>query len=351
MIERKFVKQNLKEYEVTEFLFQELTRAGLSEVKLQRTPVGQKIVVKASRPGLVVGKGGSNINKITRKLEEEFGFENPQIEIEEVKDFRGNATITAEMIANTLERFGPTRFKGTGHKSLSNVMNSGALGVEILISGKIPSSRSRTWRFYQGYLKKCGEVATTEVDTAYQTAFLKTGSVGIQVRIMPGDIELPDHLEVAEEPEVEEVKEEDETEAIKEIKEKAAKAQKQKEEAEKKAKETKKAEDKKPSTKEEKEAEKETSKKTDKKPAPKKEKEEADVEKKTKENEEAKPVEESVEHIDAPNSNNTKKEMKEYLDYYGVEYKSSMLKDEIYDLVKETKSKHSKKATDSNKSE
>lgn len=322
MIERKFVKQNLKEYEVTQFLFGELTRAGLSEVKLQRTPVGQKIVVKASRPGLVVGKGGSNINKITKKLEEEFGFENPQIEIEEVKDFRGNATITAEMIANTLERFGPTRFKGTGHKSLQNVMNSGALGVEILISGKIPSSRSRTWRFYQGYLKKCGEVATTEVDTAYQTAFLKTGSVGIQVRIMPGDIKLPDHLEVEEEPQVEEVKEEDETEAIKEIKEKAKKAQNKKDKKSKSSKEEDKKE-----------------KKADKKETKPKAKETKEVEKK------------EVKHIDAPNSNNTKAEMKEYLDHYNVDYKSSMLKDEIYDLVKETKSKHSKKETDSNKSE
>lgn len=348
MIERKFVKQNLKEYEVTQFLFKELTRAGLSEVKLQRTPVGQKIVVKASRPGLVVGKGGSNINKITRKLEEEFGFENPQIEIEEVTDFRGNATITAEMIANTLERFGPTRFKGTGHKSLQNVMNSGALGVEILISGKIPSSRSRTWRFYQGYLKKCGEVAISEVDTAYQTAFLKTGSVGIQVRIMPGDIKLPDHLEVAEEPEVEEVKEEDETEAIKEIKKKAAEAQKKKEEAQKASKDKAGKEESKEKTKDEASKDKKTPKKdkSEEKPATKKEK----PSKPTKESK-PKTKKEEIEYIDAPNSNNTKAEMKAYLDHYKVEYKSSMLKDEIYELVKKTKSKHSKKETDSNKSE
>ena len=200
MIERKFVSQNVREYQVKMFLFTELTRAGLADVNLQRTPLGDKIVVHASRPGLVVGKGGANISKLTNDLKNKFGLENPQIEIEEVKDFRGNAAITAEMIANSLERFGTQRFKGVGHKTLETVMSSGALGVEILISGKIPSSRAKTWRFYQGYLKKCGDISISGVDEAKQVAKLKTGVVGIQVKIMPGTTILPDKIEIVEEP-------------------------------------------------------------------------------------------------------------------------------------------------------
>lgn len=234
MIERKFVQQNIKEFQIKEYLFKELSRVGLSDVKLQRTPLGEKIIVSASRPGMVVGKGGANISRLTQALKVQFKLENPQIEIEEVTDPRGNVAITAEMIANSLERFGSARFKGIGHKTLATVMSSGALGVEILISGKIPSSRAKTWRFYQGYLKKCGDISISGVDKAQQIAKLKTGVVGIQVSIMPGTTILPDKIQLIDEIQtvVEEVKDGDE--AAKDIKEKVKKAEKPKKKAMKK---------------------------------------------------------------------------------------------------------------------
>lgn len=203
MIERKFVSQNMKEFLVKDYLFKELTRVGLSGVALQRTPLGEKVIISASRPGLVVGKGGANIARLTKELQSRFDLENPQIEIEEVKDPRGNAAITAEMIANSLERFGSARFKGVGHKAIRSVIDSGSLGVEILISGKIPSSRAKTWRFYEGYLKKCGDVAVSGVDESKQVAKLKTGIVGIQVKIMPSSTVLPDKLAIKDVSEVE----------------------------------------------------------------------------------------------------------------------------------------------------
>jgi small subunit ribosomal protein S3 len=199
MIERKFVSQNMKEFLVKDYLFKELSRVGLSDVTLHRTPLGEKIVIVASRPGLIVGKGGGNITRLTRELKDKFGLENPQIEIEEVKNSRSDAAITAEMIANSLERFGSARFKGVGHKAMSDVMGSGALGVEILISGKIPSSRAKTWRFYQGYLKKCGDVSVSGVNASIQAAKLKSGIVGVQVRIMPESTVLPDKISLKSE--------------------------------------------------------------------------------------------------------------------------------------------------------
>ena len=119
MIERKFVKQNMKEFEVKEYVAKQLSRVGLSDVKLQRTPLGEKIIISASRPGLVVGRGGANITKLTKDLKEKFNFENPQIEIDEVAVIAADANIVAEMIANSLERFGPQRFKGIGHKAMA----------------------------------------------------------------------------------------------------------------------------------------------------------------------------------------------------------------------------------------
>ena len=199
MIERKFVSQNIKEFQVKEFIAKSLVRAGLSNVKLQRTPLGEKITIAASRPGIVVGRSGSNITKLTQELKAKFDLDNPQIEIEEVQQISLDPNIVAEMIASSLERFGSTRFKSIGHKMMGEIMHSGALGVEILISGKIPSSRAKTWRFYQGYLKKCGDPALTGVDRADTTAHQKTGAVGIKVKIMPPTTKLPDKIEILDE--------------------------------------------------------------------------------------------------------------------------------------------------------
>jgi small subunit ribosomal protein S3 len=222
MIERKFVAQNIRELEIKEYLYAELGKVGLSNVKLQKTPLGEKILVSASRPGLVVGKGGANIARLTRELKEKFSLENPQIEIEEVTDPRGNAAITAEVIANSLERYGPVRFKGIGHKAISTIMDSGAHGVEILISGKIPSARAKTWRFYQGYLKKCGDISIAGVDKSKQVAKLKSGVVGIQVNVMPITTSLPDKITFKSE------------EQVKQEKEDAVKREEEKKEAEEK---------------------------------------------------------------------------------------------------------------------
>jgi len=194
MIERKFVAEKIKEHLIQRHIMDSLSNVGHSHTKLQKTPLGEKIIIFASRPGLIVGRKGENIKKLTKALKKKFALENPQIEINEIEKVHLDASIVAERIASTLERFGPQKFKGISHKTMSDVMRAHALGVEILISGKIPSSRARRWRFYTGYLKKCGDIALTGVNTAYRVAKLKTGIVGIQVRIMGPDVVLPDNI-------------------------------------------------------------------------------------------------------------------------------------------------------------
>ena len=197
-IERKFIQQNLKEFQIKEHIFSSLGKVGVAGVKLQRTPLGEKILVHCSKPGLVVGRGGASIQRLTVELKERFGLENPQIEIAELANPMIEPEILAEMISNSLERFGAGRFKGVGHKAMSEAMRSGALGVEILISGKIPSRRAKTWRFYNGYLKKCGDVAIAGVNIAYRIAKLKTGVVGVKVSVMPPTTILPDRIDLIE---------------------------------------------------------------------------------------------------------------------------------------------------------
>ena len=194
MIVDKIMKQKLKDYRIQEYIKNTFGQVAVSGSKLQMTPLGEKVVIYSSRPGMVVGRKGQSIKLLTQNLKKIFKLENPQIEISEVEHPNLDADVIAGRIASSLERFGSQRFKGVGHRALSDVMGAGALGVEILVSGKIPSSRAKRWRFYQGYLKKSGDVALTGVRVAYTSAKLKTGTVGIQVRIMPPTTGLPDSI-------------------------------------------------------------------------------------------------------------------------------------------------------------
>ena len=176
MIERKFVAQKLKEYQIQDYIKYNLKNVGHSHTKMIKTPLGEKIVIYASRPGLIVGRKGQNIKDLTKVLKKKFELENPQIEISEVGDINLDANIVAERITSSLERFGAEKFKAIGHKTMESVMNAGAMGVEIIVSGKIPSSRAKSWRFYAGYLKKCGDIAVSGVNKAQGQAKLKTGA-------------------------------------------------------------------------------------------------------------------------------------------------------------------------------
>jgi small subunit ribosomal protein S3 len=210
MIEREFVEQKMKEYRIQEYISDNLKNVGHSHTKLQRTPLGEKIIVFTSRPGLIVGRKGQNINKLTASLKKKFGLENPQIEISEVEDINLDAQIVAERIASSLERFGSRRFKAVMHKVMEDTMNAGALGIEIVIAGKVPSARAKSWRVFNGYLKKCGDIAKTGVRRAQAQAKLKSGVIGIKVSITPADIKLPDDVKVMDKSEkVEEEKKEE----------------------------------------------------------------------------------------------------------------------------------------------
>lgn len=200
MIERNIVAERLKEFEIKEYISDNLKKVGHSYTTLQRTPLGHKIIIYASRPGLIVGRQGESIKRLTNVLKERFSLDNPQIEVGEIKDVYLDPHIVAEMISNSLERFGSNRFKGIMHQMLDNVLKAGARGVEIILSGKLPSKRARSWRVYGGYLKKSGDCAIDNVKRAKYQALLKSGTVGIKVSIMPPDVELPDYVEILETP-------------------------------------------------------------------------------------------------------------------------------------------------------
>ena len=227
MIERKFVAEKMREFLVYDYMFKEMGAGKFSSFEIKRTPLGEKIIIYTSRPGLIVGKKGDNIKKLTRVLKGKFKMENPQIEVSEITNPFLDAQSMSEQIVSTMERFGPRRFKSTGYKTLQRIMDSGAKGVEIIISGRgLPGSRAKSWRFYSGYLKKSGDVSMSLMDYGMCVANLNSGSVGVKVKILHPNVILPDTITFLEQVKpkikVEEIKEEKIEEIkVEEIKEKA----------------------------------------------------------------------------------------------------------------------------------
>ena len=192
-LEKKFIKEGIRNRNLEEFLSSEFDRAGYSHSLIQRTPLSIRITVFANKPGLIIGRGGKNIEAITNILKERFGFENPQLDVQEIENPDLDAHIIAKWMASSIER--GLNYKRVANVALERVMHAGAAGVALRIAGKIGGDMGRTEKFASGYLKYSGEPAESMVDTAYAHANVKLGMIGIQVRIMK---EAPAELEIAE---------------------------------------------------------------------------------------------------------------------------------------------------------
>ncbi|NJE54818.1 30S ribosomal protein S3 [Thermococcus sp. 21S9] len=193
-IERYFIKEGVKEMLIDEYLEKELRRGGYGGLDIKKTPLGTKVIIFAASPGYVIGRGGRRIRELTRILERQFGLENPQIEVEEIKNPYLNAKVQAVRLAQALER--GIHFRRAAYSAIRAIMRNGARGVEIRLSGKLTGERAKSVRFYQGYLAKVGNPAETLVSKGYAQALLKLGVIGVKVAIMPPDARLPDEIEV-----------------------------------------------------------------------------------------------------------------------------------------------------------
>ena len=194
MIEKDFVQEGLRRTRIDEYLEKELERAGYGGMEVQITPLGTMVIVYAERPGMVIGRGGKNVRTITNTLKNEFGLDNPQIEVKEVEVPELNPKIMAYKISNMLQR--GMHFRRVAYSTIRRIMGAGAQGVEVTISGKIRGSRSAVAKFVEGYIKKCGEPSIRLVEEGFATAELKPGVFGIYVRIMPPETVLPDSVEI-----------------------------------------------------------------------------------------------------------------------------------------------------------
>ncbi|HIH52359.1 30S ribosomal protein S3 [Candidatus Pacearchaeota archaeon] len=195
MEERNIVKFKKEEFSMREKIKEEIGKGKVSRVKIEYAPIGERIIISTSKPGLIIGRGGERIEQLTDMIRKKFKLENPHIEIDEIKNPEFDAQLIADELALGLERFGPLKFKVLAYKALQRIMKAGALGAELRLTGKLPSARAKSWRFAQGYLKKTGDTANA-VDRVQSIAHTKPGVVGVKVSILHPDAVLKDRIKI-----------------------------------------------------------------------------------------------------------------------------------------------------------
>ncbi len=204
--ERKFIKESIRRQLLKEHLFRETQRAGFGGLSVARTPLGTHISLIAERPGMVIGRRGATINRLTDEVENLFGFDNPQIEVQEAEVPALNPGIMAQKLSIALEK--GWHFRRAGHSTVMRIMDAGARGCQVEISGKLTGDRHRTVKFRQGHIKYCGEPKHQWMRVAITTAAKKSGVLGLKVLIMDPDAKLPDEIELLPPEELTEVFEE-----------------------------------------------------------------------------------------------------------------------------------------------
>lgn len=187
------MKNNFRNLELDEFLSETLRDAGYGRVDVQKTPIGTRITLSVTRPGLVIGRKGTGIKDLTSKLEQKFGLSNPQISVIELEAPELNPKIMCNRIAQLIER--GTAFRRAAIWTNNTIMNAGALGVEITVAGKLRSERAHFEKHAVGLVPKSGDVANKVVRYGITHVRTKMGLMGIQLKIaikneMPREFEM-----------------------------------------------------------------------------------------------------------------------------------------------------------------
>ncbi len=182
MKERLFIKKMKEQVFMKEFIREYFADSRCGEIEIQYTPIGTRIIVYTTSPGLVIGAGGERIRALSEKLTKDHGIENPQIDVQKIQEPDLDPHIVANSIAGGLEN--RVNFKRLGKYYLERIMNAGAIGVEIIIKGKLSGEKARKERFVAGYIKKSGEPKEKDVVFGRSIARPSLGAVAVNVSIM-----------------------------------------------------------------------------------------------------------------------------------------------------------------------
>ena len=178
---KNVIKDNYNAMLLNEFLRKEIKDAGFSKVDITKTPTGTRVTLYVTRPGIVIGKKGFGIKALTQKLETDYGLKNPQISVEEISKPELSPTVMCNRMGSHIER--GTAFRRATMWTLQQIMDGGAMGVQITVSGKLRGDRSAFEKHTAGILPRSGHHAEIIVDEDIAHVQTPMGLIGIRIRI------------------------------------------------------------------------------------------------------------------------------------------------------------------------
>ena len=203
---KSVIKDNYNMMLLNDFLREEIKEAGFHKVDISKTPSGTKIILHVTRPGIVIGRKGVGIKQLTEKVESDFGFKNPQISVEEIPKAELSPNVMCNRLAAHIER--GTAFRRATMWTINQIMEAGAMGVQITISGKLRGDRSAFEKHTQGILPRAGNYAKNIVSEDVTHTKTPMGLIGIKIRIAKKEKLVPEFkLEETLKPKIEETNE------------------------------------------------------------------------------------------------------------------------------------------------
>jgi small subunit ribosomal protein S3 len=187
---KNVIKDNYNMMLLKDYLRAKIKDAGFANAEVSKTPTGTRIVLHVTRPGIVIGRKGTGIKELTEKLETDFGMKNPQIAVEEITKPELSPEVMCNRMASHLER--GTAFRRATMWTIQQIMEGGAMGVEITISGKLRGDRSAFEKHRQGILPRAGHHADVIVSDDIAHVETAMGLIGVRIRIAQKEKLIPE---------------------------------------------------------------------------------------------------------------------------------------------------------------
>lgn len=181
---RKFVADGVFYSEINELFCKELAEIGYAGVEVRVTPLRTEIIIKATRTQDVLGEKGQRIRELTSVVQKRFNF--PEGGVELYAERVANRGLCAQTQAESLKYklLGGLAVRRACYGVLRFVMESGAKGAEVSVSGKVRGQRAKGQKFSDGYMIKTGQSAVEYIDTAVRHVLMRQGVLGVKVAIM-----------------------------------------------------------------------------------------------------------------------------------------------------------------------
>lgn len=182
---KNFADNLVEDHKIREFVKKELFNAGISKVEIERAAKRVKLNIYTAKPGVIIGKGGSGIERLKKQLSTIIAEKNVLINIVEVKNVEVDSQLMAENIAAQLEK--RISFRRAMKQSIQRAMKSGAKGVKVACSGRLGGAEiARTEQYHEGTIPL--QTLRADIDYGFAEADTTYGKIGVKVWVYNGEV-------------------------------------------------------------------------------------------------------------------------------------------------------------------